>query len=288
MNEKDEQAELAALLRRAQDLADRCDRAGVPTSTTFLTPAQRCALAQWSPRHSVVQPVFSGGYPDAERQVAFFLPDWMDEPPIEETLRAVQIKPGFGTPGHRDYLGAILGLGVSRPWLGDVLVTEDESLCPLPAVRCRDAAGPADPGGADGRPASVCAAGLCPCAGATAEGGDLYRPEPAAGCGDGGAVPSFPHPGGRAHPRWAGAAQLHALPAARRPRRAGGYPIPARRWKGQPPGSRRQLPQRQDISQRRPLAVTKHRTSQRSRKRRSFARLPSAPAVDLGDSQRLP
>ena len=33
MNEKDEQAELAALLRRAQDLADRCDRAGVPTST---------------------------------------------------------------------------------------------------------------------------------------------------------------------------------------------------------------------------------------------------------------
>ena len=25
MNEKDEQAELAALLRRAQDLADRCD-----------------------------------------------------------------------------------------------------------------------------------------------------------------------------------------------------------------------------------------------------------------------
>ena len=135
MNEKDEQAELAALLRRAQDLADRCDRAGVPTSTTFLTPAQRCALAQWAPRHSVVQPVFSGGYPDAERQVAFFLPDWMDEPPIEETLRAVQIKPGFGTPGHRDYLGAILGLGVSRPWLGDVLVTEDGAyvLC-LPSV----------------------------------------------------------------------------------------------------------------------------------------------------------
>lgn len=136
MNEKDEQAELAALLRRAQDLADRCDRAGVPTSTTFLTPAQRCALAQWAPRHSAVQPVFSGGYPDAERQVAFFLPDWMDEPPIEETLRAVQIKPGFGTPGHRDYLGAILGLGVSRPWLGDVLVTEDVAyvLCrrPLP------------------------------------------------------------------------------------------------------------------------------------------------------------
>ena len=135
MNEKDEQAELAALLRRAQDLADRCDRAGVPTSTTFLTPAQRCALAQWAPRHSAVQPVFSGGYPDAERQVAFFLPDWMDEPPIEETLRAVQIKPGFGTPGHRDYLGAILGLGVSRPWLGDVLVTEDGAyvLC-LPSV----------------------------------------------------------------------------------------------------------------------------------------------------------
>ena len=65
--------------------------------------------------------MFSGGYPDAERQVAFFLPDWMDEPPIEETLQAVQIKPGFGTPGHRDYLGAILGLGLERSCVGDLL-----------------------------------------------------------------------------------------------------------------------------------------------------------------------
>ena len=30
----------------------------------------------------------------------------------------------FGAPGHRDYLGAILGLGIRREWVGDILVQE--------------------------------------------------------------------------------------------------------------------------------------------------------------------
>ena len=31
----------------------------------------------------------------------------------------------FGAPGHRDYLGAILGLGIRREWVGDILVHEE-------------------------------------------------------------------------------------------------------------------------------------------------------------------
>ena len=30
----------------------------------------------------------------------------------------------FGAPGHRDYLGAILGLGIRREWVGDILVQD--------------------------------------------------------------------------------------------------------------------------------------------------------------------
>ena len=39
-----------------------------------------------------------------------------------EHLRAVQFSAPFAAPGHRDYLGAILGLGIRREWVGDILV----------------------------------------------------------------------------------------------------------------------------------------------------------------------
>ena len=40
-------------------------------------------------------------------------------------MRAVKLQGCFGTPGHRDYLGAILALGIRREWIGDILVTGD-------------------------------------------------------------------------------------------------------------------------------------------------------------------
>ena len=34
----------------------------------------------------------------------------------------MQFSAPFAAPGHRDYLGAILGLGIRREWVGDILV----------------------------------------------------------------------------------------------------------------------------------------------------------------------
>ena len=47
---------------------------------------------------------------------------------ISEHIRAVRIEAHFGAPGHRDYLGAILGLGITRESLGDIRI-EDEVAC---------------------------------------------------------------------------------------------------------------------------------------------------------------
>ena len=41
---------------------------------------------------------------------------------LAEHIRAVKLEAHFGTPGHRDYLGAILGLGVGRESLGDIRI----------------------------------------------------------------------------------------------------------------------------------------------------------------------
>ena len=82
---------------------------------------------------------FYGGYPEAERTLAFFLPDYMEEgdPELSEHLGCLRIRAAFGEPGHRDYMGAILGMGVGREWVGDILVQGDTAyvLCQPSVLR---------------------------------------------------------------------------------------------------------------------------------------------------------
>ena len=46
-------------------------------------------------------------------------PGWI---PLDEYIRAVEITAPFGNPGHRDYMGALLGMGIGRERLGDIWV----------------------------------------------------------------------------------------------------------------------------------------------------------------------
>ena len=61
------------LLKRAEDLCARCERTASLTSTGFLTPAERYALENWAKHRADCNLVFSGGRPECERTVAFFL-----------------------------------------------------------------------------------------------------------------------------------------------------------------------------------------------------------------------
>lgn len=67
-----------------------------------------------------------GGGEGCERRAAFFLPFYLTTEDFDpaEHLRAVHFSAPFGAPGHRDYLGAILGLGIRREWVGDILVQD--------------------------------------------------------------------------------------------------------------------------------------------------------------------
>lgn len=126
------------LLRRAEDLARRCERSASVTATGFLTPAQAYELENWSKYGTDCTVLLRGGHADAERRVAFFLPEWMDAEDFDEGehICALAAKARFGTPGHRDWLGAALGLGIGREWLGDILVEGEQAwiFC-LPSVK---------------------------------------------------------------------------------------------------------------------------------------------------------
>lgn len=118
--------EKTELLKRGKDLACRCREKSVLTSTGFLSPAERRVL-ELDPELRLSRMVFFGGYPDAERTMAFFLPDYMeeDDPEPLEQVCCIRLRAAFGSPQHRDYMGAVLGMGIGRDWVGDILVQGD-------------------------------------------------------------------------------------------------------------------------------------------------------------------
>ncbi|MBP3538225.1 MAG: hypothetical protein J6J62_00120 [Oscillospiraceae bacterium] len=120
--------ENSELVKRAEDLTARCDRGGVVTHTGFLSPAERYELEQWAKR-SGTEIWFFGGNAECERTAAFFLPYYMDSESFDasEYIKAIKLTAHFGTPGHRDYMGALLGMGIGREWLGDIWVHDNEA-----------------------------------------------------------------------------------------------------------------------------------------------------------------
>jgi len=113
------------LIRRLNDLAGRCERSGSITHSLFLTPAEQYK-AEHNIRLSDCSYLFSGGVKDSERKVLFFLPSWTEPGDIDinDYIKAVRLSVRFGEPGHRDYLGALLALGIRRDFLGDIIVNE--------------------------------------------------------------------------------------------------------------------------------------------------------------------
>ena len=114
------------LFSRVLDQAERSERRQILTRSFFLSPGERMAVesllrAADAPRH-----MFCGGYADAERTVALFLPDWMEEEEGEAELQLLRVKCfEEDALGHRDVLGSLMGLGVSREKLGDILIAPD-------------------------------------------------------------------------------------------------------------------------------------------------------------------
>lgn len=68
-----------------------------------------------------------GGYPGAERQRVVICPEYMDPGEAGGKLAFLSITGNFhgSRPGHRDFLGSLLGLGLKREKLGDILVNDE-------------------------------------------------------------------------------------------------------------------------------------------------------------------
>ena len=83
-------------------------------------------MALASARRQRIEARLEGGYEDAERRMACFLqPDGREEP---FPIAALELTwPHQSAPGHRDVLGSVLGLGIRRSCVGDIVVLPDRA-----------------------------------------------------------------------------------------------------------------------------------------------------------------
>ena len=116
----------ALLPARINDVVSACERTSVPQFLGFLTEAEAsAAICILSPMDVKYQ--LWGGYADAERKYLGFLPDWCENAdypitPITFTFR------NQDKLSHRDFLGALMSLGLVREKIGDILVTEGRAV----------------------------------------------------------------------------------------------------------------------------------------------------------------
>ncbi|MGY5338983.1 YlmH family RNA-binding protein [Levilactobacillus spicheri] len=93
-----------------------------PVLTHFLNPRQ-VYVATTLARRADVPVRFSGGYPGAEMQRALFYPDYYQPTDTDFELSLVRIDypVKFATLHHNQILGTLLGSGIEREIIGDIL-----------------------------------------------------------------------------------------------------------------------------------------------------------------------
>lgn len=112
------------LLAKLWDKIQSGLRRSILASTAFLSPREqemaRFLFGDTEGLH------FFGGYAGAERQMLIYLPEYLDESALYDAdSPIVCLRAEFyegDSPSHRDFLGALIGTGISRESVGDICI----------------------------------------------------------------------------------------------------------------------------------------------------------------------
>lgn len=121
----------AFFIGHMQDLAERSFRQGFPLFSDFLTTSQLQVLSGMLHTWDGVKVSFWGGSYDCEYVMAGFFPAGYPECessyfPID-ILHITTSQNGDKTLTHRDFLGAIMNLGIERSKIGDLRIAEGDA-----------------------------------------------------------------------------------------------------------------------------------------------------------------
>ena len=120
--------EIELLIPRINDAVRLCETSQTPKFVGFLTSSEVAEVEKFSKKFTTRYSFF-GGYDQAERLIFGAFPEWCEEEnqlfpitPITFTYRECDIL------SHRDFLGALMSLGLTRETVGDILVEKGRAV----------------------------------------------------------------------------------------------------------------------------------------------------------------
>lgn len=115
------------VMARALDKVEEALKLYEPRTSDFLDPYQQWLIQGITQRVDRISCFFTGGYPQAERQRLACYPDFLTPELVDTQLKYLKITGCFKFQEltHRDYLGSILGLGIKREKLGDIILCSE-------------------------------------------------------------------------------------------------------------------------------------------------------------------
>lgn len=128
------------LTARIEDCINLCEESYLITNTNFLDVYQQSTVIEYLRKRKGVHYDFYGGFEEGERKIALFFPEYAEgsgyikENSDLSPIVSLKIsKDAFSSLSHRDYLGAVIGLGIKREAVGDIIVTDKG--CTMAVIR---------------------------------------------------------------------------------------------------------------------------------------------------------
>jgi len=112
---------------RILDKIDLVKERNQQIATKFLNPHQQKIAKKILEQISEINYKIDGGYSKAERKRILIFPDYLFPDHQTVPLAFYQIEGNFDfvNLSHRDFLGSIMGLGVQRDYVGDIIIFDD-------------------------------------------------------------------------------------------------------------------------------------------------------------------
>lgn len=115
---------------RIRDIFMIAKKNGEKRASNFLDPREQQIAEEVAGTFPGMGFYFDGGHDEAERKIIVAFPEANQGfEPYKQFLGSMRItsRDPNEYPGHRDYLGSILGLGINRDKLGDILVSKSSA-----------------------------------------------------------------------------------------------------------------------------------------------------------------
>lgn len=118
------------LANKILDAVEYCEKNFTYKATTFLDPRQQKLIEGLLTKEKSIKYYTESGLEESERKLYIIYNEDYDAEDIEKQYQILEFtwyNKSIKKPTHRDFLGSIIGAGIKREMLGDIILKEDKA-----------------------------------------------------------------------------------------------------------------------------------------------------------------